>query len=167
MSKMKAQDTRNSDLSSTRSEDENQFVSRMRLCAEKAGSVNALARKAGLSQSTVRRYFESGEPSRPHLVKLAAAANVSVAWLASGEGEPDKARPSGKAVGGTGEEVADLDLLERVSRSAFEELQRRNIQLEPAALARLVRVLYRHFASRQEMPDHATVSNIIDLAAYR
>lgn len=61
----------------------------------------------------------------------------------------------------------DLDLLEHVTRTTFEELQARNLHLEPAAQARLVRVLYRHFANRKEQPDHDTVSNIIDLAAYR
>ncbi len=99
------------------------------------------------------------------MVGLARAAKVRLDWLATGKGSRTA---RGRSQATQKRLVAPtLDLLERVSRSAFEELQRRNIQLEPAALARLVRVLYRHFASRQEMPDHATVSNIIDLAAYR
>ena len=73
----------------------------------------------------------------------------------------DLQAPSGPASG------LDLDLLEHVTRTTFEELQARGLHLEPAAQARLVRVLYRHFASKGEQPDQDTVSNIIDLAAYR
>lgn len=132
----------------------------MNTCAARAGSVSALARKAGISQSGIRRYFAGGEPTRPHLVAIASAAEVSLIWLATGSGEPGESTPN--TDGGI-----DLDLLERVARTTFEELQRRGIGLDPAGQARLIRVLYRHFSSRHEQPDHVTVSNIIDLAAYR
>lgn len=94
------------------------------------------------------------------------AAGVSVEWLATGDGDPDQgagARPQQAA----GPQEMDLALLEEVARAAFEELQRRGLRLDPSGQARLVRVLYRHFASKGEQPDHDTVSNIIDLAAYR
>lgn len=91
-------------------------------------------------------------------------AGYSANWVITGEGPMllKDLQASAGAVGGM-----DLDLLERVTRTTFEELQARGLHLEPAAQARLVRVLYRHFATRQEQPDQDTVSNIIDLAAYR
>jgi AcrR family transcriptional regulator len=166
MSKLKAGQEDETELSSSSIELENSFIARMEFCAKRAGSVSALAKRAGISQGGIRRYFSGGEPTRPHLAALAQAAKVSLVWLATGEGSPDQgagARPQGV----TGPTEEDLDLLESVTRTTVEELQRRGLRLEPAAQARLVRVLYRHFASRHEQPDHDTVSNIIDLAAYR
>lgn len=126
-----------------------------------------MAKKAGVSTSVLSKWRRGeSEPARTSLVAMARAAGVSVEWLATGEGGPDQgagARPQG--IRAPAEE--DLDLLEEVTRATFQELQRRGLRLEPAAQARLVRVLYRHFASKGEQPDHDTVSNIIDLAAYR
>lgn len=62
------------------------FVGRMHQCAERAGSVNALARKAELSQSGIRRYFSGGEPTRKVLIAIANAVGVDFLWLATGEG---------------------------------------------------------------------------------
>jgi DNA-binding phage protein len=62
------------------------FVERMQRCAERVGSVNALARKADLSQSGIRRYFSGGEPTRKVLIAIASAAEVDFLWLATGEG---------------------------------------------------------------------------------
>jgi len=143
------------------------FGERITLAIKRAGGATKLAEKTGMSTSVLRSWrAEKSDPSRTSLVKVARAAGVSLEWLATGEGGPDHgagARP--QAATGPAEE--DLDLLEQVTRTTFEELQRRGLRLEPAAQARLVRVLYRHFASRHEQPDHDTVSNIIDLAAYR
>lgn len=61
----------------------------MQKCAERAGSVNALARKADLSQSGIRRYFCGGEPTRKVLIALAQAAEVDLVWLATGDGVMD------------------------------------------------------------------------------
>jgi len=161
---MKAAKKDETALSSSAKELENSFIERMEVCAERAGSVTALARKARISQSGIRRYFSGGEPTRPHLVALAKAAKVDLVWLATGEGEPERSELGRLQVSAT---KVDLELLEKVGRTTFEELARREIALDPTAQARLIRVLYRHFSSRHEPPDHATVSNIIDLAAFR
>lgn len=97
---------------------------------------------------------------------MARVAGVSLEWLATGEGSSDKGAQTPAKQGFAGGEI-DLDLLESVAATTLQELETRRIHLEPAAQARLLRVLYRHFASRHEQPDHDTVSNIIDLAAYR
>lgn len=86
------------------------FVARMQKCAERAGSVNALARKADLSQSGIRRYFSGGEPTRKVLIAIAEAAEVDFLWLATGEGpmlkgdaaargaEPEFSKPNPEAL---------------------------------------------------------------------
>ncbi|MBD3618979.1 MAG: helix-turn-helix transcriptional regulator [Chromatiales bacterium] len=124
----------------------------------------AFARDLGVHKNTLGGY-ERGErkPDSEFLCAL-MRAGYNANWVLTGEGPSllkDLQAPSGPASG------IDLDLLEHVTRTTFEELQRRGLRLEPAAQARLVRVLYRHFASKGEQPDHDTVSNIIDLAAYR
>lgn len=72
-------------LSSSSTEPGNGFVERMKVCAELAGSATALAKRAGVSQSGIRRYFSGGEPTRPQLIAIARAVEVRVAWLATGE----------------------------------------------------------------------------------
>jgi transcriptional regulator with XRE-family HTH domain len=70
------------------------FVERMQKCAERAGSVNALARKADLSQSGIRRYFSGGEPTRKVLIAIANAAAVDFLWLATGAGPMVREEPT-------------------------------------------------------------------------
>lgn len=62
------------------------FPDRMFVLAELVGSVNKLARLAGVSQSGIRKYFEDVEPTRLVLIALAEAAGVGVEWLITGEG---------------------------------------------------------------------------------
>lgn len=94
MANLKELDEDADSLSSSRDELESSFIARMRFCAGNVGSVSALAKAAGISQSGIRRYFSGGEPSRPQLIALAKAAGVSVAWLATGD-EPQPPSSSG------------------------------------------------------------------------
>jgi len=59
----------------------------------------ALAKKAGLTPSALQSYVEGAEPTRPALVALARAANVSLEWLADGRGykQPHPSVPDGYA----------------------------------------------------------------------
>lgn len=50
------------------------------------GSVAALAKAAGIPQSTIRRYFDKSDPPLSALPKLARAGGVSLAWFITGEG---------------------------------------------------------------------------------
>ncbi len=69
------------------------FVGRLRRLIDLAGSASALAKSAGVSQSGFHRYLSGGEPSRKVLVALAKAGDVSLVWLATGEGTPDGSLP--------------------------------------------------------------------------
>jgi phage repressor protein C with HTH and peptisase S24 domain len=72
-------------LSSDAGGDE-EFIARLNECADIAGSVNALAKQAGISQSGIRRYFSGGEPTRPVLIAIAKAVGVNFLWLSLGIG---------------------------------------------------------------------------------
>jgi phage repressor protein C with HTH and peptisase S24 domain len=67
-------------------QEEDTFRGRLRMLALRVGSVTALAKAAGIPQSTIRRYFEKSDPPLSALPKLARAGGVSLAWLTAGEG---------------------------------------------------------------------------------
>jgi phage repressor protein C with HTH and peptisase S24 domain len=67
-------------------QEEDTFRGRLRMLALRVGSVTALAKAAGIPQSTIRRYFDKSDPPLPALPKLARAGNVSLAWFITGEG---------------------------------------------------------------------------------
>lgn len=78
----------------------------MKICEERAGSQNALARNAGIAQSTIRGYTSrNAEPPRDVLIQLAQAAGVSTLWLATGEGPME----SKQAVASPATAVNNLD----------------------------------------------------------
>ncbi len=75
------------------------FVARLQLVAAEWPSADRLAKATGVSASAFRKWMKGeAEPSRDRLVALAAAAGVSLAWLAQGEGvEPDFAALGARA----------------------------------------------------------------------
>ncbi|MFA7346873.1 MAG: helix-turn-helix transcriptional regulator [Desulfurivibrionaceae bacterium] len=66
---------------------ENKFAERLNsLLSGLSG--NAFARKCGIKQTTMSGYLNGlSEPNRENLIKIARACNVTVGWLADGEGE--------------------------------------------------------------------------------
>lgn len=63
------------------------FVQRLQAAADLVGSVNALAKRAGVSQAGLRGYLFGSEPTRRILNVVADAAGVSRSWLYNGDGE--------------------------------------------------------------------------------
>ncbi len=59
---------------------------RLKFCADKLGSINALSKSSGIPHSTLRKYFFGGEPSMRNIVTIARTAEVSIEWLAAGVG---------------------------------------------------------------------------------
>jgi len=65
------------------------FMDRLRQAIDRAtgGSVGAFAQLSGVPPSTIHKYLARGsEPGRMTLLRIANAAQVSVGWLAAGEG---------------------------------------------------------------------------------
>lgn len=60
-------------------------------------SVRAFATASGVSQTGLQRLINGGEPTLSTLVALAKAADVSVEWLATGEGPMRKDDKAGEA----------------------------------------------------------------------
>lgn len=82
----------------TTADDTAAFRHRLRWCADEAGSLYSLAKRAGLVPNTVRRYLRNSEPSRPYLVAISRAAAVDLRWLATGEGAAPKGYLAGTVV---------------------------------------------------------------------
>ncbi|MGH9342975.1 MAG: helix-turn-helix domain-containing protein [Terriglobia bacterium] len=68
-------------------EHDQKFLGRLADLVKTAGSKSTLARRAGIPVSSLQSYLAGSEPSRLALTALARAANVSLSWLATGEGE--------------------------------------------------------------------------------
>lgn len=130
--------------SSGKAESDPAFIERLRLIAAKVGSVNALARASGLSQGGLQRYMKGGEPTRPNLISLAKAGDVSLHWLMTGE------EPAGTQAAGEDDVYAYIPLYDaRVSQGhgawndgikvltklAFTRYSLRKKGLEPSKLA--------------------------------
>ena len=83
----------------TRTDCDQEFVKRLEEIVSQFPSRAALAKLAGLSPSSLQSYVEGAEPSRPALIALARAANVSLEWLADNHGykEPHPQVPDGYA----------------------------------------------------------------------
>jgi len=75
------------------------FIERLAEVVAAFPSRAALAKAAGLSPGAMQSYMEGTEPTRPALVALARAANVSLQWLADGRGykQPHPQVPDGYA----------------------------------------------------------------------
>lgn len=68
------------------SESHGAFAERLRILGKRLGSLSALARASGVSDSTIHLWLRGSEPSREKLNALSKAARVSIGWLVSGEG---------------------------------------------------------------------------------
>lgn len=51
------------------------------------GDVRPFARKCGVTETSIRNYLKGTAPTLPTIIKIARACNVTVGWLADGEGE--------------------------------------------------------------------------------
>ena len=67
--------------------DRHLFAERISRLVHEYKSTSNLARLAGVSESVVRKWkLAQSEPSRPHLLAIAKATDVTLPWLMAGEG---------------------------------------------------------------------------------
>lgn len=75
------------------------FGGRLSVAIDRAGGATSMSKKAGVSSSVLRKWRAGqSEPSRVNLIKMAAAADVSIEWLVSGSGAisgSDRLEPAG------------------------------------------------------------------------
>ena len=142
------------------------FIERMRVCADLAGSVNALARKAELSQSGIRRYFVGGDPTRRVLIALAKAAGVNFLWLATGDGQKllGDSIDGGQACMG---QVCGLnpETLRLTIETVEEALLEAGRQLTPARKAEMVAAVYELYRGGEGKIEKSMVLRLVKSAS--
>lgn len=138
---------------------------RIKFAAERIGSRKNAALKAKVSEDMLYRYIrEQGSPSFSAMAGLAAAANVRLEWLATGEGDPD----TGAAQPAEGAQAApDLDSLEEIAAKILALLESRRPDLSAKARARIIRLVYEFYIKQDKPMDQASLDNVIELAAFR
>ncbi len=84
------------------------FAARFAVLVKEFGSRYRLAKVSGVPESTLQQYADQQLPPRSDiLIKLARAANVSIEWLATGQGEM---RAAGLLPGATFADVVMVEL---------------------------------------------------------
>src|SRR5690554_2779885 len=107
----------------------------MNMAITRAGGATIMSKKAGVSTSVLRKWRAGhSEPTRTNLIKMALAADVSVSWLVTGEGDAASPVPVSRA-------DIDLDALEDVIVRTRRRFEQKNITLRPEAEARVIRLI--------------------------
>ncbi|MGO9060440.1 MAG: helix-turn-helix domain-containing protein [Candidatus Binataceae bacterium] len=97
------------------------FAGRFALLVKEFGSRYRLAKASGVSESTLQQYGQQEVPPRGDILfKLARAANVSVQWLATGEGEM---RPAGLLPGVAFADVVMVELRDLHAALSMEQIR--------------------------------------------
>lgn len=136
------------------------FSDRINLAINRAGGAKNLADKMGMSTSVLRSWRSgNSDPSRSSLLKMAQATNLSVSWLASGEGNPSSTEPSSALV--------NLDTLEEIIVKTQQLFQNQNLNLKPEAEARIIRLVYEFHLRQGHQMDDASLANLIELASFK
>ena len=97
------------------------FAGRFALLVKEFGSRYRLAKASGVSESTLQQYSDQELPPRSDiLIKLAHAANVSIEWLAAGQGEM---RAAVQLPGATFADVAMVELRDMHAALHMEQIR--------------------------------------------
>lgn len=149
---------------------------RIREASSTVGGIKALSQMIRLSEAQLHRVVSGkNQPKVEDVAEIADVTGYSLAWLATGDVSCERTREAGahydvnRAAERTGaaDISFDLDLLENVVVQIRRALSSRGVTLRPEVEGRLVRVAYSHMAAHPEDSAETTLTNLIDLAAYR
>ena len=131
------------------------------------GNVAALAKKAGIKGGTLHNYIKGRPPSSESLIYICRNLDVNLNWLLDGRGTPFIERGTDEASGAEPDASADIDIdiLAGVIQALENYLKAGRLTLDPAPKARLLAVLYDHFADTGETANKKTIARFIRLVA--
>ena len=122
---------------------EDGFSGRVETLISRAGGIGPLADASGLSRSVIEKYRHGqSDPSRVRLLALAAAARVSLNWLAAGEGPLELAEGAGDSSAGSIPDPINTDRL-KIVLVQMEKVRPTLMPASPEAWADLVVSAYR------------------------
>ncbi|MGC0153314.1 helix-turn-helix domain-containing protein [Chromobacterium vaccinii] len=129
-----------------------EFPARAAEAISLAGGPTEASKKTGVTLATLARW-KNGEadPSRSNLIRLAAAANVNLQWLATGSGAKQVGSEERQASAPTPGPVSDEDavLIALCVRSLEEWLQEKNLILRPIYKGEAVSLLFKYLKIKE------------------
>jgi transcriptional regulator with XRE-family HTH domain len=131
------------------------FIGRLRQLVRAAGSVAEIERLAGLKASTLKTYLQGSEPTRPILIKLAAAGRVSVNWLATGQGNERPLPPPPQA------DRFDPELMKWIIEDVEDALTEYGIVLTGTRKASVIMDFYEMFRASRGRPQKARIFSLL------
>lgn len=139
------------------------FQERLNKCAEIVGNAAKLADAAGISRPTMGDYLSGkSDPSRQRLIRIAQAAGVSLAWLATGkgpEGPDDYEQAVREDIWHNYNTLSDKTVRETVA-ALVEYLGARILEGSPEEIGRIVVALSK-LHHRRELDQH-TIRVIVE-----
>lgn len=152
---IESDDYKNSDADSERQSSGQSSEDELRRFGERVtkvvgpAPVRAFAREAGIDEKSLRQYMHGQtEPSRKALIGIARAREISVEWLATGEGEWKRAADNKPL-------PANIDLLKEVISGVETYLEEVKKGMPADKKAELIAVLYEQFAAKGHVEIHA------------
>lgn len=138
------------------------FAKRLRQALE-GDSVNAFAKKCGLSESLVRKYLSGSLPGLDKASLMAQQLNVTVDWLATGRGpmRPDAVieTPEGERIAVEAKASAPMDeeLMARLVDGIMAEYKAANVGLPPRDLGRMAARMHADLVDLYDDPDERII----------
>lgn len=131
------------------------FCERLVEAIQLAGGSTSMAEKAGVSTSALSKWRRGeSEPTLTHLVEIARAAGVSVAWLANGEGGASRSAEV---------HSINLEALEQAMMLVYQAEQEKGARLSAIAAARVVRMLYDWLTNNQIPLTQQIVNDVVEI----
>ena len=122
---------------------------RLRMCAQRVGGGNELARKTGIPRRTLENYLNGKtEPVPSRLVTIAEAAGADLLWLLAGSGEFKSAAP-GSNGGSPKDRLEAMRLISNVLRQAVGQ---ENAHINRQLWTDLQSLAYIHSLSHEAVP---------------
>lgn len=123
---------------------------RLRMCAQRVGGGNELARKTAIPRRTLENYLNGKtEPVPSRLLAIAGAAGADLLWLLAGTGEFKPASPgsSGGALEGD-----RLEAMRLISAALREAVGRENAHINRQLWTDLQSLAYIHNLTHEAVP---------------
>ena len=121
------------------------FSERVRYISQKVGGIEKLSTLAEISKRVISQYISGqSEPTRPRIIAMANAGDVSVEWLATGLGEKST-RP-----------VNDI-LLANVVDAVKSEMEKQHVIIPTVRFAKIISALYDELNGSDKQDDKKSI----------
>ena len=127
---------------------------------KKAGGQTAISEKTGIPLKSISNYcLGISPPKLEPLIQIAKATNVSLDWLATGEGLPEKDHLDEMVK----EIKIDADLMAEIVKIVNEYLDSLDRELPPEKLGKIYAYLY-NYCHKDEPVRRDNIISLIDIA---